>query len=178
MLVKAKEMMKRVSGFSIPLGWGVQWEPPARDRDTVRKLLAFLEDRRVLFNPYQNEFEDQVNASILTIREHCTEAVGQMSEKAPAVSSVRAIGAACRRFLDEPRPSFDDIADGRRVPPMFWERHYHGLRPGSDPAAFFTALGEFRAFVGTQIAILAATYEVDVQGELARFLPPSLEGLE
>lgn len=58
------------------------------------------------------------------------------------------------------------------MPPMYREGHFHGLRPGSDPAAFFTALGEFRAFVGVQIAELVKAYHVEIKGELARYLPP------
>ena len=36
---------------------------------------------------------------------------------------------------------------------------------------FFTALGAFRAAVGQQVALLAAHYDIDIEGDLAAVLP-------
>ncbi len=177
MLIRAKDMLMRLTGFSTPV-FGISWNPPSSDRDAVRKFLAFLEDRRALFNPMPAEVEDHVIASVHTIRDECVKAVGTVSDKAPAAEHIRAIGAACRRFLDEPYPTFDDIMERRRDPyfESFEREEHHGrLRYGTHPAAFFTALGEFRAFVGTRIAMLASLYEIDVHGDLTRILPPILD---
>ncbi|MCW1410746.1 MULTISPECIES: DUF6650 family protein [Rhizobium] len=174
MLIRVQEMLKRITGFSTP-AFGIQWTPPASDRDAIRKFLALLEDRRALFNPLPAEVEDHVVSSIHMIRAECTTAVGILSKKAPGVAHVRAIGAACRRFLDEPYPTFDDIMDRRRDPHFDRDEHYGGLRRGTHPAAFFTALGELRAFVGTQIALLSAIYQIEIHGDLVRILPPELE---
>ncbi len=167
-------MLKRVTGFSTPV-FGVSWNPPASDRDTIRKFLAFLEDRRALFNPLPAEVEDHVISSVHMIRAECTATVGAITEKAPGATHVRAIGAACRRFLDEPYPTFDDIMERRRDPHFGREESDARLRRGTHPAAFFTALGEFRAFVGAQIAMLSALYDVDIHGDLVRILPPTLD---
>jgi hypothetical protein len=174
LISKATDILKRITGFSTPL-FGVSWNPPASDRDAVRKFLAYLEDRRALFNPIPAEVEDDVIGSLHSIRAECVSTIGALGDKAAGVVHVRAIGAACRRFLDEPYPLFDDIIDWRRDP--YFERDYSSgrLRPGTSPAAFFTALGELRAFVGTQIALLAALYEIEVHGDLLRILPPVLE---
>jgi hypothetical protein len=45
-----RDLARRITGFSTPF-FGVSWNPPAAERDTVRGFLTFLEDRRVLFNP-------------------------------------------------------------------------------------------------------------------------------
>ncbi|WP_105384358.1 DUF6650 family protein [Neorhizobium alkalisoli] len=169
-------MLKRITGFSTPV-FGVSWNPPASDRDAVRKLLAFLEDSRALFNPYSAEVEDHVIASIHAIRRECVTAVGTLGENAPGMENVRAIGAACRRFLDEPYPTFDDIMDRRRDPYFERDESSGRLRQGTHPAAFFTALGELRAFVGLQIAMLSSLYDIDIHGDLVRILPPVLEDL-
>lgn len=174
MLIRAKDMLNRITGFSTPL-FGLSWNPPASDREAVRKFLAFLEDRRALFNPIPAEVEDHVISSINMIRAECITAVGRLSEKAPGILNVRAIGSACRRFLDEPYPEFDDIMELRRDPPFDREDSQGRLRRGTHPAAFFTALGEFRAFVGAQIALLSSLYNVDVHGDLVRILPPVTE---
>lgn len=176
MKAKTKNMMKRLTGFSLPIvGGGLQWDPPALDRDEVKKLLAFLEDRRALFNPMPMEVEDHVISSLHSIRSECTKTVGQLSDASQGQKHVRAIGAACRRFMDDPYPKFDDLTERRRHPRLEEQHSYGHMRHGTDPAAFFTALGELRAFVGTQIASLAALYEIEVEGDLARILPPVWE---
>lgn len=176
MLIRAKDMLNRITSVSSPW-FGVSWNPPASDRDTVRKLLALLEDRRALFNPFPAEVEDHVSSSIQMIRAECTTTVGALSEKAPGVEHVRAIGAVCRRFLDEPYPTFDDIMECRRDPDFERDESYGRLRQGTNPAAFFTALGELRAFIGLQIAMLSSLYHIDIHGDLVRILPPILEDL-
>ncbi|WP_157179899.1 DUF6650 family protein [Rhizobium sp. CCGE 510] len=176
MLIRAKDMLKRITGISTP-AFGIQWTPPASERDAIRKFLAFLEDRRALFNPLPAEVEDDVVSSIHMIRAECTTAVGILSEKAPGVAHVRAIGAACRRFLDEPYPTFDDIMERRRDPFFDRDEPHVRLRRGTHPAGFFTALGELRAFVGVQLAMLSSMYEIDIHGDLVRILPPVLEDM-
>lgn len=36
---------------------------------------------------------------------------------------------------------------------------------------FFMALGELRSAVGLQVALIAAKWQIDVEGDLARVLP-------
>jgi hypothetical protein len=168
---------RRLRGLSA-FGLGASWEYPPSERETVRKLIVFLEDRRALFNPPPAEVEDCVVASVQSIREECTKAIATLPEASHAVASIRAIRAACRRFLDDPYPTFSDIA-AQMYGPRFreaFDAHQYRLRIGTEPAGFFTALGEMRAFVGQQIALLATAYEIDVEGDLASILPPAIDG--
>ena len=52
--MKFSEIAGRLSGFSTPI-FGVQWEPPVIDRDVARRVISFLEDRRVLYDPYERD---------------------------------------------------------------------------------------------------------------------------
>jgi hypothetical protein len=149
-------LARRITGFSTPI-FGVSWTPPTAERDSVRGFLTFLEDRRVLFNPHQLEVESEVHHSVQAIRQRCTEALSALSDPSQAVGPIRAIRAACRRFSDEPR------ADFRNLSPSFGRF--------GDQAAFFTALGELRATVGVQLAILAVLYKIELEAELASILP-------
>lgn len=79
------DLSRRLTGFSTPF-FGVSWKPPVADRDTVRTFLTFLEDRRVLFNPYDLEVEYQVKESIQQIREKCTTAISALPDRSPAVA--------------------------------------------------------------------------------------------
>jgi hypothetical protein len=154
--LKIADLARRITGFSTPIV-GVSWQPPAADRDTVRSFLTFLEDRRVLFNPFHLEVEYQVKQSILEIRAQCTKAIGTLPDGSAAIAPLRGIRAACRRFLDEPLPS---------------NRHFHQRDfLGPEGPEFFTALGEFRAAVGAHVAGLAVLYKIELEQELASIVP-------
>jgi hypothetical protein len=166
--IKAKSLASRISGFSIPvIGGGLQWTPTEPERETVRKLLSFLEDRRALYVDYCLEIEDQVAQSVLKIREELTKTLQALPEGSKGVGPLRAMRAACRKFLTEPHPEFRNLA--RHTYPL-WERMDREGGPG-----FFVALGELRAMCGAQIATLAFMYEIDVEPELASILPAEEE---
>lgn len=154
--ISLSNLARRITGFSTPI-FGVSWNPPAAEHDTVRGFLTFLEDRRVLFHPYQLEVESDVHHSVQAIRQACTEGLTALGEQSHAVGPIRAIRAACRRFLDEPHADFRNLsgAFGRF----------------GDRAGFFTALGELRATIGAQIAILAVLYKIELEAELASIVP-------
>jgi hypothetical protein len=155
-VLKAKEIGRRLRGLSA-FGFGASWDYPAVEREIVRKLIVFLEDRRALFNPLPLEVEDHVIASVGTIRDECTKTLAALGDSASAAGPIRVIRAVCRRFLDGSYPSFPDIAahlHGNRHREAFDVNQYR-LRARTRPDEFFTALGELRAFVGQQIAILA-----------------------
>jgi hypothetical protein len=130
---------RRITGFSTPIG-GLSWTAPAAERDTVRGFLTFLEDRRALYQPHHLEVESDVHHSVQAIRQCCTESLKALDEKSHAVGPIRAIRAACRRFLDEPQADFRNLAGG--------------LGRFGDRAGFFTALGELRATVGRRSRFL------------------------
>jgi hypothetical protein len=150
------EMARRITGISIPFG-GIQWaDPGPSDAETVRKFLVFLEDRRVLYNAHELEVAGQVHHSIHLIREECTRTLQTLPANAFASAPIRAIRQACRRFHDNENEQFR----------FFDDRWHHDGNPG-----FFVALGAFRATVGHQVALLAAHYDIDIEGDLAGVLP-------
>ncbi|WP_127091134.1 DUF6650 family protein [Aquabacter cavernae] len=156
-----QSLIGRLTGFSTPI-FGVSWEPPTLERDVVRRLVTFLEDRRVLYVPYCLEIPSEVEASVLLIREELTRTLQSLPEASPAAATARALRAACRKFLDEPRPDFRNICGqyGR------WTD-----RIGDEQAGFFVALGELRASFGIHVGTLAIAYGIDVEEELAAILP-------
>ena len=148
---------RRITGISTPLG-GVSWgDPGPGDGETVRQFLIFLEDRRVLYNSMQLEVVDQIHRSIHEIREQCTKTLQGLPPKGFAVAPVRAIREACRRFHDDEAEQF-----------RFFDRE--GNHQDGSPG-FFVALGAYRATVGQQVALLAAHYDLDIEGALASVLP-------
>lgn len=160
------ETARRITGISVPFG-GITWaDPGPSDAAKVREFIVFLEDRRVLYNAYDLEVVSQVERSIHDIRELCTRTLQNLTPKAFAVLPIRSIRLAGRQFHDNQNEAFR-FFDGLR-------HGHHGV--GEANPGFFTALGFFRAIVGTQVAYLAAHYDIDVEGELAAILPSFEEG--
>jgi hypothetical protein len=120
----------------------------------VRGLIVFLEDRRALYQDHHREFTPHVIESVFQIREKINETLPTVSENGTASESLRAMRAACRRFLDIDQRSGSSFS--------------YGLGSGSE----WLALGELRAAFGIHIARLCAAYGIDVEPQLEVILPP------
>jgi hypothetical protein len=160
--MKFKEVASRLTGFSVPV-FGVSWNPPEPEVTVARRVLVFLEDRRVLFNPYHLEVAEQCVRSVSDIRRFLTEEIGRHPGDSKLAEHLRGIRAACRKFLD------DTSSRGSR---RFLRPHF----AGPFEAEFFTELGELRATIGHHVAALAVMHGLDVEGELERTLPERDEG--
>lgn len=146
------EIAARLSGFSTPI-FGLQWEPPIIDRDVARRVVAYLEDRRVLYDLYQAETPEWCVKSVLEMRAFLTEVLGQGRIADELVESLRAMRAACRKFLgsipfDEDGKPLADIRD------LMW---------GMEGWQFNQALGALRGVFGIHVAQLAVKYGIDVE---------------
>lgn len=120
-----KEVLSRITGFSGPV-FGISWNPPKPEIETARRVLVFLEDRRVLYNPYHIEVEHDCIHSVLDIRRFLTDVIGELPRDSKLAEHLRAIRAACRAFLDDTNPN------SRRIHRPHWNR-------GCE-SAFFTSL--------------------------------------
>lgn len=159
--MKFKEIASRLTGFSVPV-FGVSWNPPEPEVAVARRVLVFLEDRRVLFNPYHLEVADQCVRSVLEIRSFLTAEIGRLAGDSKLGEHLRGIRAACRKFLD-------DMPSG---PGRMLRSHW----VGPFESEFFTQLGELRASIGLRIAAIALMYGFDIEGELASTLPEADKG--
>lgn len=151
-----REIASRLTGFSTPV-FGLSWDAPESERTVARRVVAFLEDRRVLYNPHQIEVDDQVARSVLEIRQFLTSELGSLEPDSQLGGHLRAIRAACRKYLDDTGPG----------------AHRLDLPPWGGPFefGFFLQLGEFRAVVGEHVAAIAVMYGLDIEGDLASTLP-------
>ncbi|MEW5772604.1 MAG: DUF6650 family protein [Thermodesulfobacteriota bacterium] len=162
--IKYRNILSRLTGFSTPL-FGVQWNPSEPEREIVRRLLTFLEDRRVLYVPRNLEVESEVEHSVLQIREELTKTLQYLSENSNASGSVRAMRTACRKFLTEPYPVFPNT-------PRRGERDWGPwMHRGEFSDGFFVALGELRSVFGIHIATLSVSYGIDLEEDIASILP-------
>lgn len=152
------EIARRITGISTPV-FGVSWNPPEDKREVVRKLVAFLEDRRALYADYHMEYGPWVEQSVLEMRSHLTQILQNCPEDQELTEPIRAMRAACRKFLNSVGHP------GRR----HRGRYFH-------EAAIWQALGEMRGIFGLHLARLCAAYGIDVEPELATIFPsPDVE---
>jgi hypothetical protein len=149
--IKFGKIAKSLTGFSTPV-FGISWNPPETDREAVRKLITYLEDRRALYNPYDIENVMFVDQSILDIRKVLTDTLREVGDDSDISPHLRAMRAACRKYMNE-------AGDQERQ--RFRFRDFEAL----------AILGELRAVFGIQIAQLAVKYGVDVEADLASILP-------
>jgi len=151
--LKGKALASRLTGISSGIV-GFSWTPPTDEKDKARRLLVFLEDRRVLYQPHQREISPHVVKSILEIRQRLTKDLEDLPQDSPLGESIIGMRAACRKFLDETSYCRDGDLD-------LWAM----------PQALMFCLGELRALFGIHVAKIALMYDLELEGELARMVP-------
>ena len=155
-----KKIANRIRGFSLG-GFGAEWEPPQLEQDIAQSVITFLEDRRVLFNPYPLEEGNQCIESVLEIRKFLTGVLQGLPNKPGLAQHLRVLRGACRSFLDAVH------AESRHRP------HLALYQGGKEAQDFFIALGELRRSFGIHLGLIAATYHIGLEGDLATILPAS-----
>jgi hypothetical protein len=156
--VKAKSLLSRLSGISVSAsGVGVSWKPAEPERDVIRAVITFLEDKRALYVPHDVELADYVNQAMLQIRDELTKAIAKLDDKSRASESLRIMRGACRTFMTETGAG---------------QFRHRGHFDRDDGQQFFIKLGMLRAIFGQQLAVLGYLYNIDIEEGLASILPP------
>ena len=158
MKINFKEIAERITGINVPF-FGVSWNPPESERKVAKRIMSFLEDRRVLYSPYDMEMPMHCVESIIEIRRYLTDEIGSLKSGSGLETDLRALRAACRKFLDK--------TQGNKH-----EMKY--LRPPYDNISswvFISGLGELRGVFGIHIAKIAVSYGLDIEKELASIIP-------
>jgi hypothetical protein len=147
----------RPTGFSLPPGFGVQWEFVGDDKDIARQAIIFLENKRLLFREIHLEDEIDCVRAAIEIRNRLTDLIPSARDGGGVEQCLRAIRAACTQFVNEAGPE---------------ARNFLGF---SYPEVnrFGQALGELRSLVGIQVALLVDRYNLEVEEGLLSIFPPS-----
>ena len=155
--VKFTEIASRMTGFSSPI-FGVSWQAPTPDVTIARRIITFLEDRRVLYEPYEVEAPENCIDSVRRIRDFLTSLLGEQAMGKDLEESLRSMRAACRKFT----AAIDARTGGPIGRPIgiidteagtFMPAPPQGI-PMNDPE-FNQALGELRGVFGIHLGLLA-----------------------
>jgi len=121
-----------------------------RERQLVFALLTYLHGRRVLFDPWTQEWPELVAASILEVRARLDAVLANLTPDAKAVDSLWVIRAACLKYLTRvPHPedvaahwpdAINDLRDGVGNGIESLERDYKLTMPGGTGREQFAAI--------------------------------------
>ena len=159
--MKFSEIANRLTGISTPFG-GASWQPAELEIAGARRVIAFLEDRRVLYDPCQMEVPDHCVSSVIEIRHCLSDELGKLEGGSELAAGLRAMRAACRKFLERVG------SDGR-------EGIRYASGGGVQSWTFGSALGELRGTFGVHVAKIAAAFKLDVEDKLASILPANAD---
>jgi len=157
-VMKFKEIIKRITGISTPV-FGVSWNPGDTEREAAQDVIAFLENKRVLYVPSEMELPEHCVHSVLQIREFLTSKIGKLPQDSELTTSLRAMRGSCRKFLDSTSSRNGDII-------RFGNHNGHWAS-----WEFNGAVGELRGVFGVHLAKIAVAYGLDVEKDLATIIP-------
>lgn len=139
-------------------GFSLNWVKVPGDAEVARRVVAFLDDRRLLFGDHHSEGELHCVRSAIEIRQFLYDELARAKPGKSLEQSLRAMRAAIRAFVD---------AAGLNAVNF---RYQHGHMTDS----FSLALGELRSLIGLHLAVIAEQYGIDIEDELAQILPPDI----
>lgn len=123
----------------------------------AREIIALFEDRRTFWASFDAEFPDRVRMSLEGLRHDLTRLRRDCAAGSPLDTVIVALGQTVRRFFDSvERLDLTTLRCDSGDP---------------DWRAFEAALRALRKSISYQIAALADSYAIPLQGEFADYLP-------
>ncbi|WP_432718624.1 DUF6650 family protein [Pectinatus frisingensis] len=156
--MKFDEILHRITGLSCPI-CGISWTPSEPEINIAKRIIIFLEARRVLYIPSEMENPTYCVESVIEIRNFLTTELSKIDEKTNLYSYVSAMRKACNKFLSRCDKKNGDIL-------------IHGGNWGHWASwTFAAALGEMRGTFGTMVTQIASAYGLNVEDDLANIIP-------
>lgn len=123
--------------------------------DVAAQVVALVEDRRVFWAAFDAEFPDRVRRSLDGLRRDITALRSRCMKGAALDTIILALGQTIRHFFDAVERFDLDVLRCDSCDPEW--------------SAFETSLRILRKSIGYQIAALAQSYNLPLQGEFAEY---------
>jgi len=142
--------------FSI-FGASATWEVTKHNKDIARRIIRFLEDRRLLFSPRGGYPNDPYYCleSARQIRGYLGEQLQTGDPGEALTQAIQEMRRACRTFISRAGPEADNFQ--------------------RDRDSFLVGASELRTTFGFYIAALASRYGIAIDDDLAGILPPQAD---
>lgn len=150
-------MSYRLTGIGA-FGFSLNWDKVPGDAQVARRVVNFLEERRLLFGDSHSEDELLCVRLAIEIRRFLYDEIARAKPGKSLEQSMRAMRAAMRAFIDAAGPNAVNF------------RYHNGHLADS----FSLALGELRSLIGLHLAVIADQYGIDMEDELEQILPPDI----
>lgn len=125
---------------------------PAGEIDKIRRLLAFMAERRALGAEWSVLDRESLIKSAATMRHELRNVARVLPDGAAGMLQIDTMRAICRQFAERVEP-----------------KDAKGLIPHQD---FYQLVGALRALLGLQIVLLAEPYGLPIDPKLETILPP------
>lgn len=151
--MKFDEILKSFTGFSVPI-FGIQWQPPIPQVKIARNVLRVLEDKRVLYMPFDSEGAHHCLNSVFDLREVLSTAMQSVESKSPLYNQLQKMRRACRSFCNViGSDKFDTF-------PIPIQR-----------SLLVRELTKLRSNIGSAVGEIVIAYGVALEDELASIVP-------
>lgn len=152
-----KEILSKLTGIGGPI-FGLSWQPSENERSMAKRIIIFLEPRRVLYSEYEYELVHHCITSVIEIRNFLTSELSNINENSDLNSYVRSMRNSCNKFLNK-CPDNNDF------------RHCIRQEGNIDSWVFVSAIGELRGVFGIMVGQIAKAYGFDVEADLSQIIP-------
>lgn len=163
--MKLKEIANKLTGFSTPI-FGISWTPAKLEIETARKVLNFLDNRRVLYVVHELESPTNCIKSILEIREYLVGQLSDLDNNSELANILKAMLDACINFLNRVQEQYYFDKEEGNIK--------HNLNE-HEKIHFYNAMGELRATMGILIAMIIVVYSLSYEGKLINIFPYSTD---
>ena len=130
--------------------------------EIARKVITFLEDRRVLYVVYELETPQHCVDSIIKIREFLTNVLFDVDANSELGNVLRGMRGSCRTFLNEVQNAYYSQNGGNLA--------LNNLGLGGE-IHFFNAMGVLRGVMGILIAKILVMHGLDCESDLLSIIP-------
>lgn len=155
--MKFTELANKLTGISCPI-FGISWNPTDTQRSIARRIIIFLEARRVLFGDYGDEALCQCIESVTKIKEYLSSELPAIDDNSELSTYIRSMRKSCNKFLScFPQNKQDKCRYCKEGNQEYWY--------------FVSTIGELRGVFGIMIGQIAKAYGLDVEDDLARIIP-------